>query len=105
MVLLAVIINLSTIFQFDSAHQDSLPSLHTLADKDIASVSASRQTSTLTVVLNNDSVLLYPHASWDLEDSYPSTPQRISDAIKICYRLKSLNMVRHLSNLVYNKFS
>ena len=82
MFLLAAILNLSSILQCDSAQQDSLPSLHTLKDKDIASVSASFQTSTLTVVLKNDSVLLYPHASWDFEDSYPSTPQRISDAIK-----------------------
>jgi hypothetical protein len=61
---------------------DSLPSLHTLTDNDIASVSGSHETDTLTVVLKNDSVLLYPITAWDFEDSYASTLQRISDAIK-----------------------
>jgi hypothetical protein len=82
MFLLAAILHLSSILPYSASQPDSLPPLHTLTDNDIASVSASFQTSTLTVVLKTDSVLLYPHASWDFEDSYASTPQRISDAIK-----------------------
>jgi hypothetical protein len=82
MFLLTAILNLSSILPYASTQQDSLPSLHSLVDSDIASVSASFKTDTLTVVLKNDSVLLYPHAVWDFEDSYPSTPLRISDAIK-----------------------
>jgi hypothetical protein len=81
MTLVAAIFSLSSLLQNFSA-PDSLPALHILNDKDIASVSASFQTETLTVVLKNDSVLLYPHAIWDFEDYYPSTPKRISDAIK-----------------------
>ena len=82
MILFAIVINLLSIQPNHSIPQDSLPVLHTLKDKQIKSVSASFETGTLTVVLKNDSVLLYPHAVWDYEDCYPSTPQRISDAIR-----------------------
>jgi hypothetical protein len=82
MFLLAAILNLSSILHCDPIQTDSLPPLHTLTDNDIASVSASFQTGSLTVVLKNDSILLYPHTSWDFEDSYSSTPQRIKDGIK-----------------------
>ena len=82
MVLFAAIISLLSIRPNDSILQDSLPVLHTLKDAEIKSVSASFKTDTLSVVLTNDSVLLYPHAIWDYEDCYPSTPQRISDAIR-----------------------
>jgi hypothetical protein len=82
MVLFAIIISLFSIHLNDSLQIDSLPPLHILKDQEIKSVSASFEKSTLTVILKNDSVLLYPHASWDFEDYYPSTPQRISDAIR-----------------------
>jgi len=86
MFLLAALLNLSSIFHCHSNQLDSLPSLHTLNDEDIVSVSGSRETDTLTVVLKNDSVLLYPFTAWDFEDSYASTPQRISNAIKSMQR-------------------
>ena len=82
MFLLDALLNLSSIHYFETNKPDSLPSLHTLNDEDIVSVSGSRKTDILTVVLKNDSVLLYPFTAWDFEDSYASTPQRISDAIK-----------------------
>jgi hypothetical protein len=82
MALFAIIFSLLSIHPTHSIPQDSLPALHTLKDQDVKSVSASFQTDTLSVVLTNGSVLLYPHAVWDFEDYYPSTPQRIGDAIK-----------------------
>jgi hypothetical protein len=82
MVLFAAIISLLSVQPGDSIPQNSLPVLHTLNDAEIKSVSGSFETATLTVVLKNDSVLLYPHSVWDYEDCYASTPKRISDAIR-----------------------
>ncbi len=82
MFLLAALLNLSSIHYCETNKPDSLPFLHTLNDGDIVSVSGSRETDILTVILKNDSVLLYPISAWDFEDSYASTSQRISDAIK-----------------------
>jgi hypothetical protein len=82
MFLLAALLNLSSIHYCESNKPDSLPSLHTLNDEDIVSVSGTDETNILTVVLKNDGILHYPHASWDFEDSYASTPKRICDVIK-----------------------
>ncbi|HSZ35210.1 MAG TPA: hypothetical protein VK772_17985 [Puia sp.] len=82
MFLLAALLNLSSIHYCETSKPDSLTSLHTLTDNDIANVSGSRETDLLTVVLKNGSVLLYPITAWDFEDSYASTSQRIKDAIK-----------------------
>ena len=81
MVLFALIVGVLSLPPKYSNQPDSLPPLHTLNDEDIKTVSASFQTSTLTVVLKNDTVLLYAHTDWDFEDYNPSTPKQISDAI------------------------
>jgi len=62
--------------------QDSLPALHTLRDQDIASVTSRYEDQTLTVTMKNDTVYLYHHIDWDLEDTDPATPERIKAATK-----------------------
>ncbi|MBN8850645.1 MAG: hypothetical protein BGO55_30970 [Sphingobacteriales bacterium 50-39] len=61
--------------------QDSLPALHTLRDEDIASVTSRHEDQTLTVNMKNGTVYLYHHIDWDLEDTYPTTPERIKAAV------------------------
>src|ERR1700760_3243705 len=78
----AIIVSFFSIQVNGLVQEDSLPVLHTLNDQDIKWVSPSRQTNTLTVVLNNNTVLRYPHAVWDYEDCYPSTSSRIRDSIR-----------------------
>ena len=78
----AFIISFLSIHSNGPVQEDSLPLLHTISDKEIKWVSPSFKTDTLTVVLTDNTILQYPHAVWDFEDSYPSTSPRISDAIR-----------------------
>src|SRR5579871_5131638 len=65
-----------------SGSQDSLPALHTISDKDIASVTSSFEDRTITVTLKNNTVYTYNHSQWDYEDYYSSISPRIKDATR-----------------------
>jgi hypothetical protein len=66
----------------DTLQTDSLPALHTIRQDDIASVVSDFEYDILTVKLRNDSVYVYHHVDWDLEDQYASLSDTLRAAIK-----------------------
>jgi len=63
------------------ALQDTLPSLHTLHENDITSITSSFEAHSITVTMKNGAVYLYNWKDWDTEDTNPNTPDKIKKAI------------------------
>lgn len=64
-----------------AADTGELPPLHTLKNKDIASVNPSFEDQTITIGLKNGTAYIYHRIDWDFEDTYNSTPDQIRKAI------------------------
>jgi len=62
--------------------EDTLPPLHTIAEKDINSVVTSFENQTITVNLKNGITHMYEHIDWDFEDHNSSINKKLRDAIR-----------------------